>query len=285
MATATVLKKEQEKKSSPKKELSAWERVEISRHVKRPQSSAYIENICTSYVEIFGDRSFRDDTSIICVLAYINDKKFIIIGQEKGNTTESRLFRNFGMSHPEGYKKALRAMKLAEKFNLPVVTLIDTPGAFPGLAAEERGQGWAISQNLFEMSYLKIPIISIVIGEGCSGGALGIGVADKIAMLSNSYYSVISPEGCASILWKDSKKNKIAAGILKMHPENLIKLDIVDDIIIEPDGGAHIDPSIVYQNVKSYILSTNAKLAKINIETLIENRYNKYRNIGKFITI
>lgn len=263
-------------------ELTTWQRVEISRHPKRPRSVDYIKAICEDFTELHGDRNFRDDNAIICGLCKIGKEKFMFIGQEKGCDTESRLERNFGMSHPEGYRKALRCMLLAAKFRLPVVTLLDTPGAFAGLAAEERGQGWAIAKNLMEMAQLPTPIITVLIGEGCSGGALGIGIGDRIAMLEHSYYSVISPEGCASILWKDSQKKEIAAEALKIHAEDLLPLGIVDDIIAEPEGGAHHDTSIVYKNVKKYILSAKKELQSLPIEALIEQRYQKFRKIGKF---
>ncbi len=206
----------------------------------------------------------------------------MVIAQEKGNDTESRLKRNFGMPHPEGYRKALRCMQLAAKFHLPVVTLLDTPGAYPGLTAEERGQGWAIARNLWEMSRLPTPVIVILIGEGCSGGALGIGIGDRIGMLKHAYYSVISPEGCASILWKDASKNATAAGALKMHAEDLIGLGIIDDIIPEPLGGAHHDRNAVFHTVKNYILTQAESLKNISLVDLLENRYQKFRRMGKF---
>jgi len=263
--------------------LSAWERVQICRHSDRPHFMDFLENICSDYEQIFGDRTFQDDHAIITALGYIEDQKCVIIGQEKGNDTESRLHRNFGMPHPEGYRKALRAMKLAEKFSLPVVCFLDTPGAFPGLAAEERGQGWAIANNLKEMALLKAPMITLVIGEGCSGGALGIGMGDHIAMLEHAYYSVISPEGCASILWKDPSKNAKAAEALKMHAENLLQLGVIDEMIKEPLGGAHHDPQAVYSSVKEFILKQIGSLKEIPTETLLENRYKKFRKMGKFI--
>jgi acetyl-CoA carboxylase carboxyl transferase subunit alpha len=266
-------------------ELKAWDRVAISRHPQRPHAIDYIQNICEEFVEIFGDRTFQDDHAIIAGLAKIDGQKFIVIGQEKGKDTESRLFRNFGMPHPEGYRKAMRCMKLAAKFNLPVVTFLDTPGAYPGLAAEERGQGWAIAQNLWEMSRLPTPILVILIGEGCSGGALGIGVGDVIGMMEHSYYSVISPEGCASILWKDPTKNAIAAEALKMHVEDLLELGIVDLKIAEPLGGAHFDPKVAFQNVKSFIQEQWEVLKSVPIETLVENRYQKFRKMGKFESV
>lgn len=262
--------------------LSPWERVGICRHPSRPKSIDYIKNICEDFQEICGDRLFRDDAAIICGLAKIGGVKFMVIAQEKGNDTESRLKRNFGMPHPEGYRKAMRCMRMAAKFNLPVLCLLDTPGAYPGLAAEERGQGWAIAQNLFEMARLPTPIIVIVIGEGCSGGALGVGVGDVIGMLEHGYYSVISPEGCASILWKDASKNEKAAETLKMHAENLIELGVIDDIIKEPLGGAHHDPAVVYTNVKKYVLEQWSGLKAIPIDSLVEQRYQKFRRMGQF---
>jgi acetyl-CoA carboxylase carboxyl transferase subunit alpha len=198
-------------------ELSPWDRVAICRHPQRPKSIDYVRNLCEEFTELYGDRLFRDDRAVVCGLAKIGGRKFMVIAQEKGNDTQSRLERNFGMMHPEGYRKAMRCMRLAAKFKLPVLSLIDTPGAHPGLSSEERGQGWAIAQNLWEMARLPTPIIIVLIGEGCSGGALGIGVGDVVAMLEHSYYSVISPEGCASILWRDSNKKELAAQTLKMH--------------------------------------------------------------------
>ncbi|MBS0652417.1 MAG: acetyl-CoA carboxylase carboxyltransferase subunit alpha [Verrucomicrobia bacterium] len=264
-------------------QLTPWERVAISRHPSRPRSIDYIRNMCEDFTEIFGDRLFRDDPSIIAGLAKIGGVKFMVIGQEKGCDTESRLHRNFGMPHPEGYRKAMRCMRLAAKFKLPVLNLLDTPGAYPGLAAEERGQGWAIAQNLWEMARLPTPIIVILIGEGCSGGALGMGVGDVVAMLEHSYYSVISPEGCASILYKDAGKNEIAAQSLKMHVEDLLQLDIVDAMIEEPLGGAHHNPKEVYANVKKYIVDQWNILKTVSPDILIEQRYQKFRRIGKFV--
>lgn len=264
-------------------QLSPWERVSICRHPKRPHSLDYIQNICEEFVEIFGDRTFQDDHAVVTGFGKIGGEKFLFIGQEKGKDTESRLYRNFGMMHPEGYRKAMRCMRLAAKFSIPVVTLIDTPGAYPGLSAEERGQGWAIAQNLWEMARLPTPVITILIGEGCSGGALGIGVGDVIGMLEHSYYSVISPEGCSSILWKDASKNGEAAAILKMHAEDLLKLGIVDEMIKEPKGGAHLDPEVAYKNVASFIKKQNAELSLLPIDLLLENRYQKFRKMGKFV--
>jgi len=269
-------------KRSVYSQLKAWDRVSICRHPQRPHAIDYIQNIAEEFVELFGDRTFQDDHAIIAGLAKIDGQKYVVIGQEKGKDTESRIYRNFGMPHPEGYRKAIRCMRLAAKFNLPVITLLDTPGAYPGLSAEERGQGWAIAQNLWEMARLPTPIIVILIGEGCSGGALGIGVGDTIGMLEHSYYSVISPEGCASILWKDSSKNGTAAMALKMHVEDLLELEIVDRMIPEPLGGAHTDPKTVFANIKTFIKEEWEALKKVPIETLLENRYQKFRKMGKF---
>ena len=263
-------------------ELTPWQRVAICRHPKRPKTLDYIQNICDDFTEIFGDRLYGDDHAIIAGFASIGGVKFMVIGQEKGNDTKSRIDRNFGMPHPEGYRKAMRCMRLAAKFNLPVITLLDTPGAYPGLAAEERGQGWAIANNLWEMARLPTPILVLVIGEGCSGGALGMGIGDVVAMLQHSYYSVISPEGCASILWKDTSKNEVAAKALKMHAEDLLDLGVIDVCIEEPLGGAQHDTGAVYKSVKNFIAEQWDALKTIPIEQLLERRYQKFRRMGKF---
>lgn len=263
-------------------ELTPWQRIMICRHPSRPHTIDYISHITTNFQELYGDRLFGEDRSMVGGLATIGDMPCVIIGQEKGFDTETRVYRNFGMLNPEGFRKALRLMKLAEKFGLPVVSLLDTPGAYPGLEAEERGQGWAIAHNLREMAGLKTPIIVVVIGEGCSGGALGMGVGDVVAMLEHAYYSVISPEGCASILWKDPTKNVDAATTLKLNSEDLLQLNIIDAIINEPLGGAHHDPEKTYSNVKKYILEQWELLKNIPHETLLENRYNKFRRMGQF---
>ena len=263
-------------------QLSPWDRVGICRHPERPRSVDFIKNICDSFTEIFGDRLFRDDHAIVTGLGVIGGQKFVIIAQEKGCDTESRLYRNFGMPHPEGYRKALRVMKLAEKFNLPVLSFLDTPGAYPGLTAEERGQGSAIATNLLEMANLKTPIIVVLIGEGCSGGALGMGVGDVVGMLEHGYYSVISPEGCASILWHDASKNEEAAATLKMQAEDLLEFGVVDEVINEPQGGAHHDPKVVYEGVKNFALKEAKKLAKVSTDELLEKRYQKFRKLGAF---
>ena len=282
---AEIKKFEQKLEKLKKKiysELTPWERVLICRHPSRPRTMDFIKNLCETFSELSGDRLYQDDHSVVGGLAIIGGMKCMIIGQEKGFDTESRVYRNFGMLNPDGFRKSLRLMKLAEKFHLPIITLLDTPGAYPGLEAEERGQGWAIAHNLREMSRIKTPIIVVVIGEGCSGGALGMGVGDVIGMLEHAYYSVISPEGCASILWKDSKKNVEAASALKLNAENLLALQIIDTIIDEPLGGAHHNPEITYQNTKQFILEQWNILKSIPIPLLIEQRYLKFRQMGKY---
>ncbi|MCH9634607.1 MAG: Acetyl-coenzyme A carboxylase carboxyl transferase subunit alpha [Chlamydiae bacterium] len=262
-------------------ELSPWERVTISRHPQRPHTIDYIKNICEDFHELFGDRTFGDDHAIIGGLATIHGEKVVVIGQEKGNDTDSRLFRNFGMVHPEGFRKALRLMKLAEKFNLPIVSLIDTPGAYPGLSAEERGQGLVIAENIYKMFLIETPIIVVIIGEGCSGGALAMAVGDVVGMLEHAYYSVISPEGCASILWKDAQKNAEASSTLKLNSENLIEFNIVDTIIKEPLGGAHHNPQGIYREVTKFIFEELKRLKTLSSDMLPELRYCKFRKIGK----
>lgn len=264
-------------------ELTPWQRVMICRHPSRPHSLDYIKNLCERFHELSGDRNFGDDRSIVGGIGLIGGMKCVIIGQEKGFDTESRVYRNFGMLNPEGFRKALRLMQLAEKFSLPVVSLLDTPGANPRLEAEERGQGWAIAQNLREMARMKTPIIVVVIGEGCSGGALGMGVGDVVGMLEHSYYTVISPEGCASILWKDADKKSEAAERLKLNAENLLQFGVIDTIIGEPLGGAHQDPQKTYQNVKKFLLEQWEILKMLPTEILLEQRYLKFRKMGFFL--
>ncbi|MFA5250780.1 MAG: acetyl-CoA carboxylase carboxyltransferase subunit alpha [Parachlamydiales bacterium] len=273
-------KKLEELKQRVYANLTPWDRVSISRHPARPHSLDYLQNLASDFEELFGDRSFADDHAVVGGLGRIGTEKVVLIGLEKGKDTESRIFRNFGMAHPEGYRKALRLMQLAEKFNLPVVTFLDTPGAYPGLSAEERGQGWAIAKNLFEMARLKTPLVVVLIGEGCSGGALGLGVGDKIGMLEHAYYSVISPEGCASILWKDASKNARAAAALKMQSEDLLGLGVIDTIIAEPLGGAHLDPALAYLKVKEFILQALPELKALSLKELVEKRYQKFRRMG-----
>lgn len=261
-------------------ELSPWDRVLISRHPQRPQSTDYIRSVTTDFIELHGDRTYRDDPAVVGGFALIGSLPVMIIGQEKGSDTQERVKRNFGMVCPEGFRKAMRLMKMAESFSIPIVTLLDTPGAYPGLEAEERGQGRVIAENLEEMFTLKVPILTLVIGEGCSGGALGMGVGDAVAMLEHSYYTVISPEGCASILWKDSAQKQLAAQTLRLNSEHLLELGIIDDIIKEPVGGAHTNPQETYIAVKQYITSTLRMLMKLPVELLLENRYKKFRSMG-----
>lgn len=262
-------------------QLSPWERVTICRHPSRPHAVDYLQNMCDSFEELSGDRTFRDDPSLIAGLARIGQEKFVVLGQEKGKDTESRVHRNFGMLCPEGYRKALRLMRLAEKFHLPVLSLLDTPGAYPGLEAEQRGQAWAIAQNLREMALIATPIIVVVIGEASSGGAIGTAVGDVIGMLEHSYYSVISPEGCASILWKDAGRKEDAAAALKLNAEHLLDLGIIDSIIPEPLGGAHHDPQAMYGLVKDFVLDKWRALKKISPDRLLDLRYAKYRKMGQ----
>ncbi|MBA3602676.1 MAG: acetyl-CoA carboxylase carboxyltransferase subunit alpha [Parachlamydiaceae bacterium] len=262
--------------------LTPWQRIQICRHPRRPHTIDYFKGCCDSFHELCGDRTFGNDPAIIGGIAVIAGMKCVVIGQEKGNDTESRVKHNFGMLHPEGFRKALRLMQLAEKFNLPIVSLLDTPGAYPGLEAEERGQGRAIALNILEMSRISTPIIVIVIGEGCSGGALGMGVGDVVAMLEHAYYTVISPEGCASIVWKDSTKSVEAASALKLNSENLLQLHVIDSVIQEPPGGAHQNPQQMCNSVKNYILEQWQILKVIPKETLLEQRYLKFRRMGVY---
>ena len=266
------------------KEVTDWDKVSISRHPMRPHTVDYIEYLVEDFVELHGDRLFRDDPAIVGGLGKIDGKAMMIIGHEKGRGTEDKIKRNFGMANPEGYRKALRLFHMAERFHLPVFVLIDTAGAYPGLEAEQNGQGEAIARNLMEMSDLKTPIISVVIGEGGSGGAIGLGVADKVYMLEYSIYSVISPEGCAAILFKDSSKAPEAAQNLKISAQNLLRLGVIDGIVPESLGGAHRDPKRTAINLKNIILSSFQELEQIPLEDLLENRYNKFRKMGKFKT-
>jgi len=271
-----------EKKKLIYNNLSRWERVQLARHPKRPYSSDFISRITEYWFELHGDRHFSDDPAIICGIAIIEHLKIMIIGQEKGRGTKSKLFRNFGMARPEGYRKSLRLMRLAEKYNLPVVTLIDTPGAYPGLGAEERGQAEAIARNLFEMSRLKVPIVNIVIGEGASGGALGIGIGDSIICFENTWYSVISPEGCASILFRDSKRASEAADSMMVTAKDLLELGIADKILPEPEGGTHFDYDKSANTLKEAILKSINELINISPNARIENRIKKYEKMGKW---
>lgn len=261
--------------------LTPWQRVQLSRHPDRPYSLAYIQAITEgNFVELFGDRTVRDDKAIVGGLGSIEGQTVMFIGQQKGNTTKQRQFRNFGMANPEGYRKALRLMKLAEKFNKPVVTLIDTPGAFPGLEAEERGQGEAIARNLFEMARLKVPIICIIIGEGASGGALGIGIGDRVLMLENTWYSVISPESCSSILWRSWEYKEKAAEVLKLTADDMLKQNLIDGIIKEPIGGAHTHPEQMFRIMKNEIRKILGELNKLERKDLVDKRIDKFSNMG-----
>lgn len=265
------------------KNLNSWDKVFVSRHQERPYTADYIEKMTTDFIELHGDRLFKDDPAIIGGLCKIDGKKVMIIGHQKGRTVEDKLYRNFGMANPEGYRKALRLYKLAERFNIPILCLVDTPGAYPGLEAEEHGQGEAIARNLLEMAGIKVPIVSVVIGEGGSGGALALSVADKIYMLEHSIYSVISPEGCAAILYKDASKAAEAAENLKISAQSLYDLKIIDGIVEEPAGGAHRDYEVVSNNLKTVVLKAFSELEKLSSEELLEQRYDKFRKIGNFV--
>ena len=263
--------------------LTPWQKVQISRHPDRPYTLDYINNILgESFLELHGDRNFRDDKAMVGGLGKIDNQTFMFIGQQKGHNTKDRQFRNFGMANPEGYRKALRLMKMAEKFNIPVVTLIDTPGAYPGLEAEERGQGEAIARNILEMTRLTVPIITVIIGEGASGGALGIGVGDKVLMLENTWYSVISPESCSSILWRSWEHKETAASALKLTAKDMKKMNLVDKVIKEPEGGAHRNKEKTFELVKSNIVSSYNELKELSEEKLVSIRMGKYSNMGVY---
>jgi len=261
--------------------LTRWQKVQLARHPQRPLSMDYIMSLSPNFVELHGDRYYGDDSAIVCGLGSIDDTKVVFLGQQKGKNTKENIYRNFGMMRPEGYRKALRVMKLAEKFNIPIISLIDTPGAYPGIGAEERGQGEAIARNLFEMSSLKTPIIAVVIGEGASGGALGVGICDKMFMLENTWYSVISPEGCASILWRDAAKAPEAADAMKVTPEDLVEMGICDEIIKEPIGGAHREFDKTAKLLKSSILAEIKKLKSVDSDDFLDQRISRYEKMGK----
>ncbi len=262
--------------------LTPWQKVQLARHPDRPYTLDYIGMIMGDFIEIHGDRHFSDDKALIAGLARMDGQKIMIMGHQKGRETKENLERNFGCAHPEGYRKAIRIMKLAEKFGIPVVTFIDTPGAYPGVGAEERGQAEAIAYNLREMAGLKVPIIVFVIGEGGSGGALGIGLGDRIFVLENGYYSVISPEGCAAILWRERSKAPSAATALKLTAQELLELGIIDGIIPEPLGGAHRDPEKTADGIKKTIRKSLRELSKLSSEELVDQRYEKYRTMGVY---
>ncbi len=262
--------------------LSGWQKVQLSRHPERPYTLYYIKQMCKKFVELHGDRNFRDDKAIVGGIGMLDSHSVVILGHQKGVNTKMRQYRNFGMANPEGYRKALRFMKLAERFNLPVVCLIDTPGAYPGIEAEDRGQAEAIARNLFEMAQLKVPIVCVVIGEGASGGAIGIGLGDRVFMLENTWYSVISPESCSSILWRSWDYKEQAAEALKLTADNMLEFGIVDDIIKEPTGGAHTSPEEMAKLLKRQIKKAIAELKELSTDQLIDQRIRKYRKIGQF---
>lgn len=264
------------------KSLTPWQIAQLARHPSRPYTLDYVQSICEEFHELAGDRAYADDAAIVGGLARIDGRAVILIGQQKGRDTKSKIRRNFGMPRPEGYRKALRLMKMAERFQLPLLTFIDTPGAYPGVGAEERGQSEAIARNLLEMSKLRVPIICTVIGEGGSGGALAIGVGDRTLMLEYSMYSVISPEGCASILWKSAEKSKDAAEALGLTAPRLLEQRLIDQLIPEPLGGAHRDPSSMAERLKAALLTQLDLLCRIDISTLLEQRYQRLRNYGVY---
>jgi len=281
--SSEILKLE-EKLESLKKDIYAninpWQRVQLARHPRRPYALDYINMLAEEFIEIHGDRLFSDDKAMVGGLIRIDGKKFMVMGHQKGRDTQENIYRNFGCAHPEGFRKALRLMQMAEKFKLPILVFIDTPGAYPGIGAEERGQAQAIAWNLREMVKIKTPIVVFVIGEGGSGGALGIGVGDRIFVLENSYYSVISPEGCAAILWKSSTKADEAAKALKLTASDLLRFGIIDGIISEPLGGAHRNPEQTANNIKETLLKSLAELTKFPADELINLRYDKFRKMG-----
>ncbi len=263
--------------------LTRWQRVQLARHPQRPYTLDYIYLMTTDFVELHGDRHFKDDKAIVGGLAKLGNEKVMIIGHQKGRDTKSNLYRNFGMPNPEGYRKALRLMKLAEKFNIPVISMLDTPGAYPGIEAEERGQAEAIAKNLFEMSKLKVPVIVVIIGEGASGGALGIGVGNRVLMLENTWYSVISPESCSSILWRSWEYKEQAAEALKLTAKDLLEHKIIDRIIPEPLGGAHRDHNKIADTLKNVLLEELANLKKMKPEKLVQDRLEKFGSMGVYV--
>lgn len=284
---ASKLVRELEKKIAQKRKeifsnLTPWQRVQVSRHPERPYTMSYIKAICNDFVELHGDRNVKDDKAIVGGFGSVDGQSIMFIGHQKGVNTKMRQFRNFGMANPEGYRKALRLMKLAEKFNKPIVTFIDTPGAYPGLEAEERGQGEAIARNIYEMMKLRVPVICIVIGEGASGGALGIGIGDKVLMLENTWYSVISPESCSSILWRNWDHKEEAANALKLTATDMLGNKLIDGVIKEPLGGAHADHAAIFKTVRSEIKKHLGKLSKVEPDKLINDRIKKFSNMGAF---
>ena len=276
-------KKLQEVRQHTYAHLTPWQRVQIARHPNRPFTLDYIQLIFNNFEELYGDRGFGDDKALVGGFAYLEKQRFLVIGHQKGRDAKGNIFRNFGSAHPEGYRKALRLMKLAEKFNIPVVSFVDTPGAYPGVGAEERGQANIIALNLREMIQIEVPILVFVIGEGGSGGALGIGIGDRVCVLENAYYSVISPEGCAAILWKDYKKAPEAAAALKLTAKDLLRMGIIDAIVKEPLGGAHLDPQFTAMEVKKNIQKFMTELGSKTGPELAEERYDKFRRMGSVL--
>lgn len=264
------------------KNLSEYQRLQLARHPDRPYALDYIRSLLTDYYEIHGDRAYKDDEAIVCYIGYLSGQRIVVIGEQKGRGTKNKLRRNFGMPHPEGYRKALRVAKMAEKFNLPILFLIDTPGAYPGIGAEERGQSEAIAKNLYEFATLKTPTIAIVIGEGGSGGALAIGVADKLAMMKNSVFSVISPEGCAAILWNDPTKQEQATKSMKITADDLKSLNLIDDVIDEPINGAHRDRDGAAKSLGEYCLAKLNELSNLSLDELVQKRMNKILSVGVY---
>ncbi len=284
----TRLQKLQEQVSTLRQQLhshmDAWQKTEMARHAQRPYTLDYIERIFTDWSEIHGDRFFGDDPALICGIARFHGKEVVVLGHQKGRDIKTRVYRNFGQANPEGYRKSLRVMKFAEKFNRPIFTFIDTPGAYPGLGAEERGQAEAIARSLREMARLKVPIITTITGEGGSGGALAIAVADRILMLENTVYSVISPEGCASIMWRDSTKRDVAAQALRITPKDLMQLGCIDEIVSEPPGGAHSDHDAAAVLLNQALQKHFEELQKLPAQQLTENRYQKFRKMAQYFT-
>lgn len=273
----------EEKRKEIYSNLTGWQRVSLSRHPNRPYTLDYIKLMCSKFIELHGDRCVKDDKAIVGGICQIGDQNIMIIGHQKGNTTKLRQYRNFGMANPDGYRKALRLMKTAEKFGIPVVTLIDTPGAYPGIEAEERGQAEAIARNLFEMAQLEVPIICYIIGEGASGGALGIGVGDRVFMLENTWYSVISPESCSSILWRSWSFKEQAAEALKLTADHMEEFGLIDGIVKEPIGGAHSNHEAIADSLKQHILKQISELKQLPTDVLINQRIEKYSQMGKYI--
>jgi len=270
---------------NPNRPKSAWEKAELARHPQRPYMLDYIERIFTDFSEIHGDRSFRDDHAMVCGMARFHGEEVLVVGQQKARDTKQKVYRNFGMPNPEGYRKALRTMKIAAKFQRPVICFVDTDGAYPGIDAEERGQGEAIARNLLEMSRLEVPTIAIVIGVGGSGGALAIAVADRVLMMENSIYSVISPEGCASIMWRDARKKELAAEAMRITAGDLKELGLIDSIVPEPEGGAHTNHEAAATFVDNALQQSLADLKKLPVKNLVAARYDKFRNMGQFFRV